>query len=63
MDFSLAGYASVPVVGDKVVMSLTGPPEVDELYSNVFAPVEIENRSLGGGNYFIMIAGGRKLIA
>ncbi|MCC4589480.1 hypothetical protein LL962_20705 [Xanthomonas sp. NCPPB 1067] len=55
VDFSLAGYASVPVVGDKVVRSLAGLPEVDELYSNViFSPVEIENRS-SENNYFIMI--------
>lgn len=55
VDYSLAGYASVPVLSEKAVGSLVGLPEVDELYKNVvFAPLEIKQKNLKQ-NYFAMI--------
>ncbi|MEA9589731.1 DUF1629 domain-containing protein [Xanthomonas sp. WHRI 10064A] len=55
VDYSLAGYASVPVLSKKAVDSLMGLPEIDEPYRNVvFAPVEIERKILRQ-NYFAMI--------
>lgn len=45
VDYSLAGYASVPVLSEKAVISLMGLSEIDEPYRNVvFAPLEIEKR-------------------
>ncbi|MBB3802153.1 hypothetical protein FHR47_002401 [Xanthomonas arboricola] len=55
VDYSLAGYASVPVLSKKAVGSLIGLPEVDEPYQNVvFAPLEIKKKNLKQ-NYFAMI--------
>ncbi len=55
VDYSLAGYASVPVVSQRVVESLIGLSEIDEPYRNVvFAPVEIEHKILKQ-SYFAMI--------
>ena len=55
VDFSLAGYACVPVVSDRVLGALSGLPEVDEAYKHVvLAPVAIEGRDVAQ-NYFVMI--------
>lgn len=55
VDYSLAGYASVPVLSEKARNSLVGLPEVDERYRNVvFEPVKISNRIVRQ-NYFLMI--------
>ncbi|WLI06913.1 hypothetical protein PSH66_00870 [Pseudomonas sp. FP597] len=55
VDYSLAGYASVPVLSEKARNSLAGLQEVDEPYRNVvFAPVEINNKKVCH-NYFLMI--------
>lgn len=55
VDYSLAGYASVPVLSEKAKNSLIGLPEVDEPYQNVvFEPVEIEGKQVSN-NYFLMI--------
>ncbi len=55
VDYSLAGYASVPVLSEKAVDSLIGLPEIDEPCRNVvFAPVEIKHKILKQ-NYFAMI--------
>jgi len=54
VDYSLAGYASVPVLSLKAYKALSGLPEVDEPYCNVvFEPVRFENKKLGG--VFLMI--------
>ncbi|WP_394003241.1 imm11 family protein [Luteimonas sp. WGS1318] len=55
MDYSLAGYASVPVLSESAVQSLLGIPEVDAPYEHVvFAPINIEPQS-ARRNYFLMI--------
>lgn len=55
VDYSLAGYAGVPVVSDRVRGALAGVPEVDEPYKLVvLAPVAIEGRDVAQ-NYFVMI--------
>ncbi|WP_349657514.1 DUF1629 domain-containing protein [Xanthomonas sp. 10-10] len=55
VDYSLAGYASVPVLSEKAVISLMGLSEIDEPYRNVvFAPLDIEKKVLKQ-NYFAMI--------
>ncbi|WP_065880562.1 imm11 family protein [Pseudomonas sp. 24 E 1] len=54
-DYSLAGYASVPVLSSKACQALSGLPEVDEPYCNVvFEPVLIANKEVRG-TYFLMI--------
>lgn len=54
-DYSVAGYASVPVLSEKARNSLVGLPEVDQPYQNVvFEPVEIEGKQVFQ-NYFLMI--------
>lgn len=55
VDYSLAGYASVPVVSSKACTALSGLPEVDEPYCHVvFEPVRIENKAVRQA-YFLMI--------
>ena len=55
VDYSLAGYASAPVLSEKACSSLAGLPEIDEPYRNVvFEPVQIEGK-LVFQNYFLMI--------
>lgn len=55
VDYSLAGYASVPVLSEKAFSSLVGLPEVDELYRNVvFEAVQIEGKKVCN-KYFLMI--------
>ncbi|PHX36985.1 hypothetical protein AO263_21825 [Pseudomonas sp. NZIPFR-PS5] len=55
VDYSLAGYAGVPVLSEKARNSLVGLREVDEPYRDViFAPVEISNKEVCQ-NYFLMI--------
>lgn len=55
VDYSLAGYASVPVLSGKACDALSGLDEIDEPYRHVvFAPVEIEGGSVSQ-EYFLMI--------
>ncbi|MCE4056167.1 imm11 family protein [Pseudomonas sp. Au-Pse12] len=55
VDYSLAGYASVPVLSLKAYKALSGLPEVDEPYCNVvFEPVRFENKKVRE-EYFLMI--------
>lgn len=55
LDYSLAGYASVPVVSETFKNALSGLAEVDEPYYHVvFEPVKISNTKLSK-NYFVMI--------
>ncbi|MCO7573528.1 hypothetical protein NJH78_26410 [Pseudomonas chlororaphis] len=55
VDYSLAGYASVPVLSERARDSLIGLPEVDQPYQNVvFEPVDIEGKQVSK-NYFLMI--------
>lgn len=55
VDYSLAGYASVPVLSERARNSLVGLSEVDQPYHNVvFEPVDIEGKQVAQ-NYFIMI--------
>ncbi|WP_236215190.1 imm11 family protein [Metapseudomonas otitidis] len=55
VDYSLAGYASVPVLSAKACGALSGLPEIDEPYRNVvFEPVEIEGKHVIQ-DYFLMI--------
>lgn len=55
VDYSLAGYASVPVLSEKAFGSLVGLPEVDEPYRNVvFEAVQIEGKKVCN-KYFLMI--------
>ncbi|SDX79565.1 hypothetical protein SAMN05444064_1544 [Pseudomonas syringae] len=55
VDYSLAGYASVPVLSERARNSLIGLPEVDQPYQNVvFEPVDIEVKQVSQ-SYFIMI--------
>lgn len=50
VDYSLAGYASVPVLSLKEYKALSGLPEVDEPYCNVvFESVRFEKKEVGGG--------------
>ncbi|GLH47039.1 hypothetical protein RS3R2_07190 [Pseudomonas lactis] len=45
VDYSLAGYASVPVLSERAKNSLAGLPEIDEPYQHVvFEPVKINNK-------------------
>nr|WP_312971379.1 DUF1629 domain-containing protein [Pseudomonas sp.] len=55
VDYSLAGYASAPVLSAKACGALAGLPEIDELYRNVvFEPVQIEGKQVFQ-DYFLMI--------
>ncbi|CAM3204527.1 MULTISPECIES: imm11 family protein [Pseudomonas] len=55
IDYSLAGYASVPVLSERARNSLIGLSEVDQTYHNVvFEPVDIEGKHVSQ-NYFLMI--------
>lgn len=55
LDYTLAGYASAPVLSRKAKDSLVGLPEVDEPYKNVvFESVVIEGKKTSG-SYYIMI--------
>ncbi|MGY2375552.1 imm11 family protein [Pseudomonas sp. SDO524_S393] len=55
MDYSLAGYASVPVLSAKAVAALAGLPEVDEPYYHVvLEPVTIEGKAVGQ-DYCVMV--------
>ncbi len=55
IDYSLAGYASVPVLSERARNSLIGLSEVDQPYQNVvFEPVDIEGKQVSQ-NYFLMI--------
>ncbi|RTQ90136.1 MULTISPECIES: imm11 family protein [Stenotrophomonas] len=54
-DFSLAGYASVPIVSARFRNALEGLPEVDEPHANtVMEPVVIEGQR-ARGSYFVLI--------
>ena len=54
-DYTLAGYASVPIVSAKVKEALAGIPEVDEPYYHVvIEPMNIEGKDVQQ-NYFVMI--------
>ncbi|WP_082428731.1 imm11 family protein, partial [Pseudomonas syringae pv. coryli] len=53
LDFSLAGYASVPVVSDKVKKSLVGISDFDESFRNVvLEPAKIAGHQDG---FYVMI--------
>lgn len=55
VDYSLAGYASAPVLSAKACCALAGLPEIDEPYRNVvFEPVQIEGKQVSQ-DYFLMI--------
>ena len=55
VDYSLAGYASVPVLSERARDSLIGLSEVDQPYQNVvFEPVDVEGKQVSQ-NYFLMI--------
>ncbi|SUC82804.1 Uncharacterised protein [Pannonibacter phragmitetus] len=55
VDYSLAGYASAPVLSAKACDALAGLSEIDEPYRNVvFAPVQIEGKQTSQ-DYFLMI--------
>ncbi|WP_262191700.1 imm11 family protein [Pseudomonas sp. 20P_3.2_Bac5] len=55
LDYSLAGYASAPVLSRKARDSLMGLPDVDEPYMNVvFEPVVIEGKAVSS-DYYLMI--------
>ncbi|KRG74225.1 hypothetical protein ABB30_14520 [Stenotrophomonas ginsengisoli] len=54
VDFSLAGYADVPVLSEKACDALCGLAEVDEPYRNVvFQRVEVVG-AVSENNYFVM---------
>lgn len=56
VDYSLAGYASVPVVSDRFVDCLAGLPEVDEPYRNVvFERVHIKGAEVSRGYHLMII--------
>jgi len=55
VDYSLAGYASAPVVSERLLSALRGLAEVDEPYENVvFEPVTIVGQETDH-KYFLMI--------
>ncbi|MCK6263678.1 hypothetical protein KP803_10375 [Vibrio sp. ZSDE26] len=55
VDYTLAGYASVPVVSSRIKEALKGIDEVDEPYQNiVFESVNIEGKNTEQ-KYFVMI--------
>ncbi|WP_426804524.1 imm11 family protein [Stenotrophomonas sp. SrG] len=55
VDYSLAGYASAPVVSERLFSALRGLAEVDEPYENVvFEPVTIVGQETDH-KYFLMI--------
>ena len=54
-DYSLAGYAGVPILSEKAVRALAGIPEVDKPYVGVvFNPVEIVGQNVSC-DYYAMI--------
>ena len=60
VDYSLAGYASVPVVSAKFRDALLGLPEIDQPYMNVvFERVVIEGQDTAL-EYFVMIVETKK---
>ncbi len=55
LDFSLAGYASVPVLSEKARDALLGVPDVDEPYMNVvLEPVAVAGEQ-AHDRYYVMI--------
>lgn len=56
LDYSLAGYASVPVLSRKARDSLVGLPDVDEPYMHVvLEPVAIEGKEVSSDYYLMVI--------
>ncbi|WP_371875300.1 imm11 family protein [Pseudomonas tolaasii] len=54
-DYSVAGYASVPVLSKRAYEALAGLPEVDEPYHHVvLEPVRIANKAVSQ-DYFVMV--------
>lgn len=55
LDFSLAGYASVPILSEKAKDALIGIPDVDEPYMNVvLEPVTVAGEQ-PRSHYYVMI--------
>lgn len=55
LDFSLAGYASVPILSKKAKDALAGIPDVDEPYMNVvLEPVTVAGKQ-ALDHYYVMI--------
>lgn len=56
VDYSLAGYASVPVLSLKAYKALSGLPEVDEPYCNViYESVRFEKKEVRGCVFLMII--------
>ncbi|WP_367861147.1 hypothetical protein [Pseudomonas brassicacearum] len=56
LDFSLAGYASVPVLSEKAREALVGIPDVDEPYMNVvLEPVTVAGEQAHDRHYVMIV--------